>query len=132
MKYFSSFFARGRKLKAEPRKFWCPFLCLFFIFLQFYFSCVSASPTNFRTEIISEAEIIYSGCVVLPRLKKLTLHHLPGLVNIWSRAWPLLEYVSFYDCPRLKNIGLDSNLKHSIMEIKAEKSWWDDLELGRH
>lgn len=79
-------------------------------------------------EIISEGEIIDSGCTALPRLKKLTLHYLPGLVTIWSSAWPSLEYVSFYDCPRLKNIGLDSNLKHSIMEIKAEKSWWDDLE----
>ncbi|KDO64055.1 hypothetical protein CISIN_1g039808mg [Citrus sinensis] len=79
-------------------------------------------------EIISEGEIIDSGCTALPRLKKLTLHYLPGLVTIWSSAWPSLEYVSFYDCPRLKNIGLGSNLKHSVMEIKAEKSWWDDLE----
>ncbi|KAJ4723668.1 Disease resistance protein [Melia azedarach] len=79
-------------------------------------------------EIIHEGEIIDSSCIMLPNLKKLTLHNLPGLVNIWTSAWSSLEHINFYDCPRLKKIGADSKLVNTIIEIKAEKSWWDALE----
>lgn len=79
-------------------------------------------------EIIHEGQIIDSDCIMLPSLKKLTLRYLPGLVNIWTSAWPSLEHISFYDCPKLKNLGVDSKLKDTIIEIKAEKTWWDTLE----
>ncbi|KAK3204291.1 hypothetical protein Dsin_018337 [Dipteronia sinensis] len=79
-------------------------------------------------EILLEGEITDSGGIMLPSLKKLTLHYLPGLVNIWKSAWPALEHISFYNCPKLKNIGMDSRSKQTIREIKAEKSWWDELE----
>ncbi|KAJ4723677.1 Disease resistance protein [Melia azedarach] len=78
--------------------------------------------------IILEGEIVDSSCIALPSLKKLRLHYLPGLVNIWRSAWPLLECISFYDCPQLKKIGMDSKLKDSVVEIKAEKDWWYGLE----
>ncbi|KAJ0035492.1 hypothetical protein Pint_26077 [Pistacia integerrima] len=78
-------------------------------------------------EIIVQ-EMVDSSCIALPSLRKLTLHSLPGLINIWKSVWPLLEYISFYDCPKLKKLGMDSRLTHSIIEIKAEKSWWDTLE----
>ncbi|KAJ0034111.1 hypothetical protein Pint_26069 [Pistacia integerrima] len=81
-------------------------------------------------EIMLEDEnIIDCDQIALPRLKKLKLHYLPGLVNIWRSGWPSLELISFYDCPRLKKItGKDSKLKHRKMEIQAEESWWNALE----
>ncbi|GAY44717.1 hypothetical protein CUMW_083980 [Citrus unshiu] len=72
-------------------------------------------------EIIHEGEIIDFDCITLPSLKKLTLHYLPGLFNICTSSWSSLEHISFYDCPRLKNIGACSELKDTIIEIKAEK-----------
>ena len=64
VKYFPFVFAHERRLKAEPRNLWCSLLCLFFIFLQFHFSCVSASPTNFLT-VVSELLVVFleSGIV---------------------------------------------------------------------
>ncbi|KAJ0035491.1 hypothetical protein Pint_26074 [Pistacia integerrima] len=78
-------------------------------------------------EIIVQ-EMVDSRFIALPSLRKLALHSLPGLINIWKSVWPSLEYVSFYDCPKLRKLGMDSRLKHTIIEIKAEKSWWDTLE----
>ncbi|XP_031251792.1 disease resistance protein At4g27190-like [Pistacia vera] len=77
-------------------------------------------------QIIVEDEITDSCSVTLPSLKKLTLHYLPGLVNIWKSPWPQLGHISFYCCPNLKKIGIDSRFKDVI--VKAEKSWWDALE----
>ncbi|KAH9727211.1 hypothetical protein KPL70_008574 [Citrus sinensis] len=74
-------------------------------------------------EIIHEGEIIDFNCIILPSLKKLTLHYLPGLFNICTSSWSSLEHISFYDCPMLKNIGACSKLKDRITEIKAEKTW---------
>ncbi|KAJ0035730.1 hypothetical protein Pint_26081 [Pistacia integerrima] len=79
-------------------------------------------------EIIHESEIIDSGCNTLPTLKKLTLHYLPGLVNIWTSSCAPLERISFYNCPNLKKICKDSMSKETVIEIRAEKSWWDELE----
>ncbi|KAJ0035799.1 hypothetical protein Pint_24416 [Pistacia integerrima] len=39
-----------------------------------------------------------------------------------------LECISFYDCPSLKKIYKDSMPKEIIIEIKADKSWWNELE----
>ncbi|XVF65781.1 hypothetical protein PTKIN_Ptkin09bG0277900 [Pterospermum kingtungense] len=60
--------------------------------------------------------------------KRLTLHYLPALDNIWEGAWPLVEYIHVYSCPDLKKINLDLELKHTLKEIKGEKNWWDALE----
>ncbi|KAL9437146.1 hypothetical protein AB3S75_023065 [Citrus x aurantiifolia] len=65
---------------------------------------------------------------MLPSLKKLRLHHLPELANIWRNDWPSLEYISFYGCPKLKKMGMDSKLKETLIWIKAEKKWWAELE----
>ncbi|KAJ0028591.1 hypothetical protein Pint_36255 [Pistacia integerrima] len=71
-------------------------------------------------QIIVEEETINSDSVALPSLKKLTLHYLPGLVNIWRGPWPLFEHISIYCCPNLRKIGMDSRFKDVI--IKAERS----------
>ncbi|XP_044466364.1 disease resistance protein RPS2-like isoform X2 [Mangifera indica] len=79
-------------------------------------------------EIICQSEITDSGNSALPSLKKLTLHYLPKLVNIWTKSCTSLEHISFFDCPNFKRIGKDSISKQAITKIKAEKSWWDALE----
>lgn len=80
-------------------------------------------------EIIFQDQVVDSGSDTLPSLKRLKLHYLPRLVNIMKGAWPPLESISFYDCPRLKKLGIDSNTCHTLKEIKAENDWWEDLDL---
>uniref|UniRef100_A0A2N9ESE5 AAA+ ATPase domain-containing protein n=1 Tax=Fagus sylvatica TaxID=28930 RepID=A0A2N9ESE5_FAGSY len=80
-------------------------------------------------EIIFQDQVVDSGSDTLPSLKRLKLHYLPRLVNIMKGAWPPLESISFYDCPRLKKLGIDSNTCHTLTEIKAENDWWEDLDL---
>ncbi|XP_030936495.1 disease resistance protein RPS2-like [Quercus lobata] len=80
------------------------------------------------TEIIFQDHMVDSGSGTLPRLKTLKLHYLPELVNIMQGAWPPLENISFYNCPVLKKLGIDSNSSHTIKEIKAENDWWEKLE----
>ncbi|KAK7824614.1 disease resistance protein rps2 [Quercus suber] len=80
------------------------------------------------TEIIFQDHVVDSGSGTLPRLKTLKLHYLPELVNIMQGAWPPLENISFYNCPVLKKLGIDSNSSHTIKEIKAENDWWEKLE----
>ncbi|KAL9429569.1 hypothetical protein AB3S75_031388 [Citrus x aurantiifolia] len=77
--------------------------------------------------IIAEDEMTDSGCIALSSLKMLRLNYLPRLENVGRIVCPSLEYISFYDCPQLKKIDLDSKLK-ALIEIKAEKNWWDALE----
>ncbi|XVF65772.1 hypothetical protein PTKIN_Ptkin09bG0277100 [Pterospermum kingtungense] len=62
-------------------------------------------------------------------LKKLTLHSLPALVHIWEggEIKLLFEYLTVYDCPQLKQICTDSELKQTLKEIRAEQDWWDNL-----
>lgn len=65
---------------------------------------------------------------VLQSLKVLKLHYLPELSAIWKGPWPRLEYVSFYNCPKLKNLNLLANDAMDIKEIAADKVWWDSLD----
>ncbi|KAL6286749.1 hypothetical protein ACE6H2_011139 [Prunus campanulata] len=78
--------------------------------------------------VLHQDDIMDSEIVLLSSLKKLTLHHLPRLVNIWEGAWPSLECISFYKCQNLKKLVMDSKLKYNLKEIKAEKHWWDALQ----
>ncbi|XVF37589.1 hypothetical protein REPUB_Repub20aG0022500 [Reevesia pubescens] len=76
--------------------------------------------------IISAEEVTESCCI---SLKSLRLQYLPELVHIWKGAQTnlLFEYISVYDCPQLQQICIDSKLKQTLKEIKAEKDWWDNL-----
>ncbi|XP_022761545.1 LOW QUALITY PROTEIN: disease resistance protein At4g27190-like [Durio zibethinus] len=77
-------------------------------------------------KIISMEEVKESCCI---SLKSLTLQYLPKLVHIWEDAQTrlLFEYISVYDCPQLKQICKDLELKQTLKEIRAEKDWWDEL-----
>ncbi|KAJ8445243.1 hypothetical protein Cgig2_024449 [Carnegiea gigantea] len=77
---------------------------------------------------VSMRSIITSETHVLHSLKVLKLHYLPKLQGIWNVYWPPLEYISFYDCPELKNLHMDANAANSIKEIAANKAWWDKLD----
>ena len=68
----------------------------------------------------------------LPKLKKISLNYMPGLVSISSglHIAPKLEWLSFYNCPNLKNPLLDEKSSHDLKKIKGEKSWWEGLEWG--
>ncbi|XP_050272943.1 uncharacterized protein LOC126716054 isoform X3 [Quercus robur] len=66
----------------------------------------------------------------LPNLKKISLHYMPGLVSISSGLYiaPKLEWLSFYNCPDLKNPLIDEISSQDLKKIKGERSWWEALE----
>ncbi|KAF3964182.1 hypothetical protein CMV_011500 [Castanea mollissima] len=92
-----------------------------FVFASSMVQCFS----NFEELIVEDCsaikKIVDSDSGILPSLKRLKLHYLPNFVNIMKGAWPPLENISFYDCPMLKKLGIDSNLIQTIKEIKAIK-----------
>jgi disease resistance protein RPS2 len=66
----------------------------------------------------------------LPNLKKISLHYMPGLVSISSglHIAPKLEWLSFYNCPKLKNPFIEEVSSQDLKKIKGERSWWKALE----
>ncbi|KAM7482049.1 hypothetical protein LguiB_006632 [Lonicera macranthoides] len=67
----------------------------------------------------------------LPRLKKISLLHLPELHNISSGVWiaPRLEKMVVYDCPNLKHLHPLERCSQDIKEIKGEREWWESNKL---
>ena len=65
----------------------------------------------------------------LPNLKKISLHYMTGLVSISSglHIAPKLEWLSIYDCPKLKN-PFDELSGQDLKKIKGERIWWEALE----
>ena len=65
----------------------------------------------------------------LPNLKKISLHCVPGLVSISNglHIAPKLEWLSIYDCPKLKN-PFDELCSQDLKKIKGERIWWGALE----
>ncbi|KAK7814653.1 disease resistance protein, partial [Quercus suber] len=99
-----------------------------FVFASSMVQCFSNLEELIVEDCSAIKKIVDSDGGTLPSLKRLKLHSLPNLVNIMKGAWPPLENISFYDCPMLKKLGIDSNLIRTIKEIKAEKDWWEKLE----
>nr|POF05022.1 disease resistance protein [Quercus suber] len=66
----------------------------------------------------------------LPNLKKISLHCVPGLVSISNglHIAPKLEWLSFYNCPNLKNPLIDEVSSQDLKKIKGERHWWEALE----
>uniref|UniRef100_A0A2N9GEN0 ADP-ribosyl cyclase/cyclic ADP-ribose hydrolase n=1 Tax=Fagus sylvatica TaxID=28930 RepID=A0A2N9GEN0_FAGSY len=67
----------------------------------------------------------------LPNLKKISLHFMPGLVSISGglHIAPKVEWLSFYNCPKLKNPFIEEVSSQDLKEIKGDMSWWKKLEL---
>ncbi|CAO2838234.1 unnamed protein product [Amaranthus hypochondriacus] len=83
-----------------------------------------------RNEVIDERKpdkSIACGYPVLRNLKQLKLHYLPELCDIWRVRWPPLEYMSFFDCPKLRNLHMEGD-GMNIKKIVADIAWWDSLE----
>ncbi|XP_075652497.1 uncharacterized protein LOC142622828 [Castanea sativa] len=66
----------------------------------------------------------------LPNLKKISLHCVPGLVSISNglHIAPKLEWLSFYNCPNLKNPLIDEVSSQDLKKIRGERRWWEALE----
>jgi disease resistance protein RPS2 len=66
----------------------------------------------------------------LPNLKKISLHYMPGLVSISSglHIAPKLEWLSFYNCPKLKNPFIEEVSSQDLKKIKGKRSRWEALE----
>ncbi|GMH18222.1 hypothetical protein Nepgr_020063 [Nepenthes gracilis] len=79
-------------------------------------------------ESVDNPQMVTPGVIVLHKLQILKLHYLPELTGIWKGPWPSLKSISFYNCPNLKNLHMDSFVEASIEEIMAEVAWWDALE----
>ncbi|KAF7842816.1 disease resistance protein [Senna tora] len=106
--------------------------------------------TNFLGSLIHLEEIIVEDCpkvsalitihepfeskeeIFLPRLKKVSLLHLPKLVSISSGLCmgPNVEEMEFYDCPELQILSSAELCSQNVKVIRGEKQWWDALEWG--
>ncbi|KAL6311910.1 hypothetical protein AAG906_025840 [Vitis piasezkii] len=66
----------------------------------------------------------------LPNLRKISLHYMPKLINISSglRIAPKLEWMSFYNCPRLETLSDMEVCCNSIKVIIGEADWWSTLK----
>ncbi|KAH9620780.1 hypothetical protein KSS87_021115 [Heliosperma pusillum] len=85
--------------------------------------------------IISHDRSSFDIFTVLPCLKVLKLYYLPNLSNLseFGRfTWPNVEYMHFYNCPKLKNLCMTTDDTANIKEIVADKEWWDSLEWDEH
>ncbi|KAH7666047.1 P-loop containing nucleoside triphosphate hydrolase protein, partial [Dioscorea alata] len=68
---------------------------------------------------------------MFPRLKHLTIVHLPKLLKISSCAldFPHLSKVHLEDCPNLKGLPFKPDIiNNQGLLIKCEKKWWELLE----
>lgn len=65
----------------------------------------------------------------LPRLKKISLVHLPDLVTLCNgpSIAPRLESLVVYDCPNFEKLPY-MEVSDYIKEIKGENEWWNALE----
>ncbi|RVW44410.1 Disease resistance protein [Vitis vinifera] len=66
----------------------------------------------------------------LPNLRKISLHYMPKLVNISSglRIAPKLEWMSFYNYPRLETLSDMEVCCNSIKLIIGDADWWSTLK----
>ena len=65
----------------------------------------------------------------LPNLKKISLHYLPKLISISSGVpiAPMLEWLSVYDCPSFRTLGLHGGIRN-LKVIIGERDWWNALQ----
>ncbi|XP_074281403.1 disease resistance protein RPS2-like [Silene latifolia] len=78
--------------------------------------------------IISQDQPGFDEFVVLPCLKVLKLYYLPNLCELGGLTWANVEYMSLYNCPKLKNLRMTTDDTANIKQIAADKAWWDSLE----
>jgi disease resistance protein RPS2 len=73
-----------------------------------------------------------SRCL-LPKLKRMSLHYVPELISIYSgfNIAPRLEWMSFYNCPNLKNLSTAEVYASDLRYIEGEESWWEALKWRR-
>jgi disease resistance protein RPS2 len=68
----------------------------------------------------------------LPNLKRMSLHYVPELISISSglKIAPSLEWLSFYNCPNLKDPWTEVYTKN-LRRIEGERSWWEAIGRGQ-
>ena len=66
----------------------------------------------------------------LPKLKKVSLHYMPKLVSVFGGEWipESLEWLSFYDCLRLKILFPGEVHSSALKFIIGEADWWSALK----
>jgi disease resistance protein RPS2 len=85
---------------------------------------------SIKTLVSCEVSAEYKTSHFLLNLKRMSLHYMPRLVSISSglHIAPRLEWLSFYDCPNLKNMSIEEVSSKDLKKIEGERSWWEALE----
>ncbi|XP_012066713.3 disease resistance protein RPS2, partial [Jatropha curcas] len=70
------------------------------------------------------------SCVILPALKRISLHFLPKLTSISNglAISPELELMSFRYCLNLKRLPISKDFNKNLRKITGESGWWRGLE----
>ncbi|KAI9072193.1 hypothetical protein K1719_045860 [Acacia pycnantha] len=65
----------------------------------------------------------------LPKLRTMTLVHLPELVSISNglHMGPCLENIGIYDCPKLERLSKMELSSQNLKVIKGDIKWWEAL-----
>ncbi|KAF2320192.1 hypothetical protein GH714_025210 [Hevea brasiliensis] len=68
--------------------------------------------------------------LILPALKRISLHFLPKLISISNALLisPRLELMSFQYCLNLKSLPISKAFNENLRKIKGEHSWWQELK----
>ncbi|KAF2320190.1 hypothetical protein GH714_025184 [Hevea brasiliensis] len=82
------------------------------------------------TSLVSGSDCENEIKLVLPALKKISLHFLAELDNISDVVCisPRLEWMNFYHCPNLKSLPIGKVFHAKWRQIKGEESWWQASE----
>ncbi|KAL0013064.1 hypothetical protein SO802_000133 [Lithocarpus litseifolius] len=85
---------------------------------------------SIKSIVSRDVTVEHKGSYFLPELKKISLHYVPELDSISNglHIAPKLEWLSFYDCPKLKNPLVGEVSSQCLKKIKGETSWWEALE----
>ncbi|CBI29652.3 unnamed protein product, partial [Vitis vinifera] len=77
--------------------------------------------------------MLWRARYLFPKLRKISLHYMPKLVSISNglRISPILEWMSFYDCPSLKTLSPEEVHSNDLKVIIGEAKWWRELNWNK-
>jgi len=112
----------------------CPMLTTIFTLYTFisipFLEEINVEDCPKVTTLLSHDSPKHKLTFFFPKLRVISLLHLPNLVNIFNgmRVEHVLEEMIFYCCPKLQSISRSELPWKYLKFIKGESMWWEALE----